>query len=836
MPPMNVNSLIVPVPKPVRQLFDRHKTEHPGLLLDRYVACYRPQPVSWSSDVQKPTIEQVVQGHRLAQSVLDYAALFARWQGVLGECQAKCFRAKTAGPFTLHLARAGALENAGISLHPIYGFPYIPGSGLKGIARAYAETVWLPGVCNAGSKGQPEISPQDAWKKIERVFGYTPQSTHDKSWLSSGIQSETDSAAGSVVFFEAWPTQWPTLIQDILNNHHAEYYQTEGKTPPGDFEDPIPVYFLAIDRNVEFLFAVGPRTRQSENNAEDIELAVMWLLGGLQYLGAGSKTSSGYGRFVPTGEVHVLAGDLREKAQHPWRVACSKGQRAEKVCTLRLVMPAFLAGAEQGVGDCQFREATLRGLLRWWWRTMYVGYLDSKRLYALESLLWGNTNAAGALELRLVPNPTCPGRVIPAPFREQPNQGRLVLNRNFVQLYRLRSQQNDLPLLYFLYGMDEFVTSGNLRVRRRRYCLWPPAQWTLALTAKPIPDKETVLSADQVLEQGLAALWLLCYLGGVGSKCRKGWGSLALPPELKDWNLEKISTLALKTLRELKLGDSFNPNLVQSPSLGAMRRLRWNSNSPNSGGLIEVTVPTNNPLFVLNELSSLGRSFAQSSSSDHGKHCQNKGVLGLPRKIHGPLPRPLPRQDPAKHRPPQAICGRRCARLAAPVFYHLDLSDNGHVIIRVVAFPIPDPFDIGTSERILKQLLLYLHNGLSPSSSSWSSGNLQTSWFNVQTHVGVSAGTSDQVRTQQAKPGLPNIRPNDEVEVELLERTSARGTRYARIMGTNWEGPITNTNQLPPDLGPGSRLRVIVQSISTNQISFRWAPPTQADRTSRQRR
>ena len=38
----------------------------------------------------------------------------------------------TSGRLTLHLARASALENAGLCLHPLYGFTYLPGTGLKG--------------------------------------------------------------------------------------------------------------------------------------------------------------------------------------------------------------------------------------------------------------------------------------------------------------------------------------------------------------------------------------------------------------------------------------------------------------------------------------------------------------------------------------------------------------------------------------------------------------------------------------------------------------------------------------------------------------------------------
>ena len=51
---------------------------------------------------------------------------------MLVACSATRFKATTVGPLTLHLARASGLENAGIHLHPIYGFASLPSSGLKG--------------------------------------------------------------------------------------------------------------------------------------------------------------------------------------------------------------------------------------------------------------------------------------------------------------------------------------------------------------------------------------------------------------------------------------------------------------------------------------------------------------------------------------------------------------------------------------------------------------------------------------------------------------------------------------------------------------------------------
>jgi CRISPR-associated protein Cmr6 len=222
---------------------------------------------------------------------------------------AEVFRCKTTGPLTLHLARASALENAGICLHPLYGFTYFPGSGLKGMARSFAETVWFPAQFAAGSDGQPagaveEHKATEAWAKIEQVFGRAPFSDNlekgaTKPWKARCVpdHSREDSAhSGSIVFHDAWPEQWPRLYMDILNNHHSGYYQ--GKDAPGDWENPIPVYFLAVVPEQVFSFTVYKRTSQIDGSL--VALAKEWLLGGLCHLGAGRRPPQAMGISCPS--------------------------------------------------------------------------------------------------------------------------------------------------------------------------------------------------------------------------------------------------------------------------------------------------------------------------------------------------------------------------------------------------------------------------------------------------------------------------------------------------------------------------------------------------------
>lgn len=120
------------------------------------------------------------------------------------------------------------------------------------MARAYAKTV-------------AEASA-DA---IEEIFGNEP-----------GEPKQDRQHAGAVVFHDAWRLEWPRLIVDIVNNHHAGYYQAGPKDntyPAGDWENPIPVYFLAVPPDTVFRFALS--LRRADVRKELLYRAKQWLVG-----------------------------------------------------------------------------------------------------------------------------------------------------------------------------------------------------------------------------------------------------------------------------------------------------------------------------------------------------------------------------------------------------------------------------------------------------------------------------------------------------------------------------------------------------------------------------
>ena len=249
-------SLIVPLPPEARSHL--RQNTHPGLLLDKYAESWdeAAAPGKLSERVQKPALEAVAGLSQGRPSGLDWDALWTRHERTLAALRPKD-SAVQRPPLTLHLARASALENAGICLHPLFGFVYLPGTGLKGMPARIAETV-----------------AQAPKKQIEDVFGNTDHS-------------------GAVAFHDAWPLTWPRLIVDILNNHHVSYYQ-QGQAP-GDWDSPVPVYFLAVPAGQSI--RVRPQPTPCTTRDDLVSLAREWLAGSLIYEGAGAKTATGYGLF-----------------------------------------------------------------------------------------------------------------------------------------------------------------------------------------------------------------------------------------------------------------------------------------------------------------------------------------------------------------------------------------------------------------------------------------------------------------------------------------------------------------------------------------------------------
>ena len=284
-----------PIPKQSAEALPRiGKSTNPGLLFDRFIPAMvfapgKEEETRWKKDGFNNVI-----AHRADKDVLDNYR--ARWGKVIAQAHATSFPMKTDWRFIAGLGHRGALE-VGFTFHR-YGFPILPGSSVKGIARAWAfhEIAGNLGVEGEFlSKLDDALSEDDEIKHADGIRPFSP--TDDTKALASDFRKVfgTTGNAGEAVFFDAIPVAPPRLELDIMNPHYPRYYS--GEEYPTNWQSPVPVFFLAVAANQGFSFAVGWRGKYDQEAERLRGKAEEHLKAGLTDLGAGAKTSAGYGYF-----------------------------------------------------------------------------------------------------------------------------------------------------------------------------------------------------------------------------------------------------------------------------------------------------------------------------------------------------------------------------------------------------------------------------------------------------------------------------------------------------------------------------------------------------------
>jgi CRISPR-associated protein Cmr6 len=180
----------------------------------------------------------------------------------------------TTAPFVTGTGLEHPVEN-GFSWHHTLGVPYLSGSSVKGLVRAWAEH-WE-------QVGEIEIT---------RIFG----------------SPADDGGVGSVIVFDALPTGPVKLIAEVLTPHDGGWRQGNADAP-SDWHSPVPIPWLAIAPGAKFLFAIAPRPG-AKGGADDTETAMGWLKDALEWIGAGARTAVGLGRFQSEADRPFQEGDV----------------------------------------------------------------------------------------------------------------------------------------------------------------------------------------------------------------------------------------------------------------------------------------------------------------------------------------------------------------------------------------------------------------------------------------------------------------------------------------------------------------------------------------------
>ncbi len=263
---------------------------HPSYRLDVFCRMKEEngkfEPKQKKGDIYRQTIQAV---KARAEVATHWRKRRQSWLGPLvAQGLASTLVVKAHSRVVLWLSSPSATE-LGFCLHHVYGIPFLPPSGLKGLASMAQWRAVDPGFSRSSPAGpnQPPCPPRE----VLDLFGEGGDHGHEgRVAFLDGIPIGND--AGHIL-----------LDDDVMTPHHPAYYG-DRLNHPHDCEGPNPLPFLCIPPGQRFeiglVFTRGP-SAGGRGPSHWLREAQQWLLSGLDEMGLGAKTTSGYGRFLPPG-------------------------------------------------------------------------------------------------------------------------------------------------------------------------------------------------------------------------------------------------------------------------------------------------------------------------------------------------------------------------------------------------------------------------------------------------------------------------------------------------------------------------------------------------------
>ncbi|MCF2138522.1 MAG: type III-B CRISPR module RAMP protein Cmr6 [Candidatus Lokiarchaeota archaeon] len=173
-----------------------------------------------------------------------------------------------------------SIYETSMTLHHIYGIPYISGSAIKGVTRSF--------IINENYNGKEE----NALLKDSifcDIFGCPKKSVYKEN------------RRGKIIFFDAFPIEDVKFELDVMTPHYQPYYSDPSKNPPADYYNPIPINFLTISKT-KFKFIIGIKKKDNTlinnnqyNGTTLLNITNDFLIKTLTEYGIGAKTAVGYG-------------------------------------------------------------------------------------------------------------------------------------------------------------------------------------------------------------------------------------------------------------------------------------------------------------------------------------------------------------------------------------------------------------------------------------------------------------------------------------------------------------------------------------------------------------
>ena len=227
---------------------------------------FKDEPIS--GDSKKLFLDKIVRYQVLYGKIKKFSDLFKKrvdiqkenlknqqYEIILDDCQLK-----TASRLVVGLGAGHVLETS-LTLHHIFGIPYIPASALKGVVRmvSFWEIV----------EKQNKKLDEDIEKLQKHLYDDEISNSDSEDILKHKLLFGTQNFKGLLVFLDAYPE-----IQDNKNNQnnntnqkdegifeldvmtpHYQGYYTKNQVP-GDWENPNPIIFLTVKKGITFCFNV----------------------------------------------------------------------------------------------------------------------------------------------------------------------------------------------------------------------------------------------------------------------------------------------------------------------------------------------------------------------------------------------------------------------------------------------------------------------------------------------------------------------------------------------------------------------------------------------------
>jgi len=181
-----------------------------------------------------------------------------------------------------------------MTLHHLYGVPYIPGSAIKGVVRSWYYTKKYAEIAEENNEIAEGLALQGDQLFCD-LFGCPEEAVlADRNKNKKKYSSYYNKAGlpgarmGNIVFFDAFPVDTPSIEVDIMNPHYP------ADKDPVDYNEPVPVPFLTV-ADTSFQFLIGLRPSQVEQKKEWWGEITKLLKEALENKGIGAKTAVGYG-------------------------------------------------------------------------------------------------------------------------------------------------------------------------------------------------------------------------------------------------------------------------------------------------------------------------------------------------------------------------------------------------------------------------------------------------------------------------------------------------------------------------------------------------------------